>query len=111
MDNKMMYDFAVRQVEWYEKQTAFCRNQIERCNKWLKDERKQDKELAEYALKTDPDDELTQRVFGGKYVGTETRKLMNERAKYYREIKKNDARIQHYKKEAEYYGARLDTRL
>lgn len=104
MEMKWHYDFAVNQIKWYEQQNDFCTDQIAWCNRQLKRERENDRELARYALESEPDDPLTVKIFGGKYIGTETRKLINERAKYYREIKKNTARIEHYRKEAEQFS-------
>ena len=101
METKMMYEFAVSQIAWYNRQTEFCKRQIEWCNKELKRERANDKEISKYALETEPNNPITVKLFSGNYIGTETRKLINERAKYYREIKRNAERITHYKREAE----------
>lgn len=101
MTYRQLYDFYVGQVAWYTKQNDFCTGQIAYCNRELKRQRAEDKELAEYALSCEPNDPVTVRVFGGKYVGTETRRLINERAKYYREIKHNNKRIAYYQKEAD----------
>ena len=103
MTARQMYDFAIGQVAWYEKQNEFCHTMIEYCNRSLKRSRKEDRELAAYALEHDPNDPLTVRVFGGKYVGKETRDRINERAKYYREIKHNNKRIEHFRSEADYW--------
>ena len=99
MTARQFYDFAVGQIAWYERQNEFCKRQISRCNDWLKRERANDKELAQFALNDRPEDPITVQVFGGKYVGSETRKLINERAKYYREIKYNNKMIAHYEHE------------
>ena len=105
------YDFSLKQVEWYNKQNDFCDGQIAWCNNQLKRERARDKELATYALQKQPDDPLTLRIFGGNYVGDETRKLTNERAKYYREKKHNNKRIEYYKRQCEYWGSRIESKL
>lgn len=110
MTPEMMYSFAKGQVEWYEHQNEFIRSQIQWCTRELKATRKEDKEIQEYALSHDPD-ELTLKIFSGKYVSSETRKLINERNKYYREIKHNQKRADHYRREAEYYGARMNSVL
>lgn len=104
MDNQSYVDFARGQIEWHEKQNAFCRRQIDWCNRDIKRTRAHDKEIAEYALSCEPDNPLTVKIFGGKYISDDTRKLMNERAKYYREIKYNNKRIEHFKKQVEQYS-------
>ena len=99
MTSRQMYDFATAQVEWYEKQIQFCKEQIEFCNKQLKLTRKEDKEIKAYALANDSHP-LTQKIFGGNYIGTETRKYMNERARWYRDVKRYEKYVTHYRKEA-----------
>lgn len=99
-----MYDFAIGQVAYYKRQNEYVEKFLSFCNRELARSRKEDAEMKEYALSTQPDDELTQRIFGGDYVSSDTRKLLAERAKYYRERKRNNERIQHYTKEAERYA-------
>lgn len=100
MTAKEMYDFSIGQVAWYEKQNAFVSGQIAYCNNQLKRTRKEDKELASYAMSHDPSP-FAVKVFGGKYVGDETKKLVNERARWYREQKHNTSRIAYYTQQAE----------
>lgn len=95
MDYRKYY---AEQIEWYTKQNVFCRGQIEWYTKQLKRSRKEDRELAEYALSTKPADELTLKIFGGKYVSNETKNMLNTRARYYREVKDNEKRIAFYQK-------------
>lgn len=103
MTSRQMYDFATAQVEWYEKQIQFCKEQIEFCNKELKRTRKEDKEIKAYALASDSHP-LTQKIYGGNYIGTETRKYINERARWYRDVKHNEKRKAYYEKEAQEYA-------
>lgn len=100
MTARELYDFYVGQVAWYEKQIEFNHSEIEYCNRQLKRTRKEDKELKEYALANHPDD-ITLRIYSGNYVGTETRKYINERARWYRDVKHNEKRAEYYRKEAE----------
>lgn len=95
------YDFAIGQIAWHEKQIAWERGQIEFCNRELKRTRKEDAELKAFAMERYPNDPLTERIYGGKYIGKETRKYMNERAKHYRDIKWNEKWIVRYRKQAE----------
>lgn len=111
MTARQMYDFACGQVAWHEQQVEWCAEQIALYGRRIKRARAEDRELAAYALKEEPDDPLTLRVFGGNYVSTETRRLINARAKMYRWKKYNTARAEHYKREAEHYGARMESRL
>ena len=101
MTAREMYDFFNGQVACYQKQIEFENEQINFCNRQLKRTRKEDKELKEYALSARPDDSITVQVFGGNYIGTETRKYINERARRYRAIKHNEKRIAYYRKQAE----------
>lgn len=103
MTSRQMYDFAIGQIAWYEKMNGHIEHHLAFCNNQLARSRKQDKEVAEYALATQPDDPITVKIFSGNYISNETRKLINERAKYYRERKLNDKMIAHYKSEADYY--------
>ena len=103
MDDRQMYDFAVGQIAWYEKQNEYIKKFLAYCNRELTRSRSRDKEIAEYALSVEPDDPLTVSIFGGDYVSDDTRKLLRERAKYYRERKTNNKRISHYEKERDYY--------
>lgn len=98
-----MYDFAVGQVAWYEKQNEYVEKFLGFCNREIIRSRAEDRRIAAYALETDGDDPLTRKIFGGKYVSGDTRKLLRERAKYYRERKHNNARIEHYRAEAAEY--------
>ena len=101
MTAREIIDFAVKQIAWHEKDIAWCRREIEFCNRELKRTRKEDDELKAWALERKPDDPWTLRTYGGKYVGKETRKYMNERARYYREIKRDEKWIAKYRKQAE----------
>lgn len=92
-------DFAHKQIAWHIGQIEWARLQIAWCNDRLKRTRKDDAELKAYAMADRPDDPMTARIFGGKYVGTETRKLMNERARYYRDIKSGERWIAKYRKQ------------
>lgn len=100
MTSRQIYDFAVSQMEWHKKQINFDRSQIAFCNRELKRTRKEDKELQEYALSNNPD-RFTVETFSGNYVGSETRKYIKERAKWYRSIKSNEKKVAHYQKMAD----------
>ena len=104
MTFREMHAFALKQIDWYEKQNTFARKQIDFCNRELKRTRKDDAELKTFALARDPDDRITREVFGGKYVGQETRKYINERARWYRDIKRNNSMIERYRKSADRYA-------
>ena len=97
-------DYYAGQIAWYQKQNEFCKGQIAYYSREIKRSREKDRELKEYALSERPDDEWTQKVYGGKYISDETRKNINMRAKYYREIKSNNRVIEKYTKELEKYG-------
>lgn len=103
MTARQIYDFSVGQIAWYEKQNDYIVKFLAFCNNELARSRSRDKEIAEYALSTEPDNPLTVRIFGGHYVSSETQKLLNERARYYRERKRNNERIAHYTKERDYW--------
>lgn len=103
MTARQMYDFALGQIAYYERQIEFIEKHLGFCNRELARSRSEDRRIAKYAMETDGSDPLTARIFGGNYVSTDTRKLMNERAKYYRERKRSHARLAHYRKEAEFW--------
>lgn len=103
----MSFDFKrfyAEQIDFYTRQNTFCRRQIEYYSREIKRSRERDRALKEYALTERPNDAWTQNVYGGKYVSDETRKHINTRARYYREIKRNNGRIEKYTKELEKYG-------
>lgn len=101
MTRQEMRSFAISQVEWHIKENEWLARQIEWINNQLKRTRKEDKAQKEFA----------QTYEGGKYAhlyegnfqGQETKKLINERRRHQREIKKNAATIEHYKREIEKY--------
>ena len=99
MTRQEMREFAQSQVEWYTKQIEWEKEQIERINQRLAQTRKEDKEMIEWALERYPNDRFAQEIYKAGYKGQETRKLMNERSKHYRWIKKYQANIEHYKQE------------
>ena len=101
MTAREMYDFFNGQVAWYQKQIEFENGQIAFCNHELKRTRKEDKELKEYALSARPNDRITLEIYGGNYIGRETRKYINERARRYRAIKYDEKQIAYYRKQAE----------
>lgn len=101
MTARQMYDFAIAEVAFYEKQIDFDKGQIEYYGREIKRSRSEDRDLAAFALREKPDDPLTLRVFGGKYVSGDTRRLVNMRAHYYRQLKKDTARAAHFRQEAE----------
>ena len=103
----MSFDFKkfyTEQIEFYTRQNGFCRRQIEYYSREIKRSRESDKALKEYALSERPEDPWTQKIYGGKYVSSETRKYINTRARCYREIKRNNGRIEKYTKELKKYG-------
>lgn len=99
MTAREIIEFAEKQIAWHKKNIEWTKGQIEFCNHELKRTRKEDAELKAWALEQKPDDPLTLRIFGGKYVGRETRKYMNERAKYYRDIKHDEKWIAKFQKQ------------
>ena len=99
MTAREIIDFAKKQIEWNNGQIEWTRKQIDYCNRQLKRTRAEDADLKAFALERYPDDPMTERVYGGKYVGRETRKLMNERAGYYRDIKRYEKWIVTYRKQ------------
>lgn len=99
MTAREIIDFATKQIEWHMKDIEWNKGQIEFCNRELKRTRKEDAELKAWALERQPDDPLTLRIYGGKYVGKETRKYINERARHYRDIKHDEKWIAKYRKQ------------
>lgn len=99
MTAREIIDFATKQIEWHMKDIEWNKRQIEFCNRELKRTRKEDAELKAWALERQPDDPLTLRIYGGKYVGKETRKYINERARHYRDIKHDEKWIAKYRKQ------------
>lgn len=103
MTIKELYDFSKGQIAWYTKENEFCKRQIAWYNRQLARTRKEDREMKEYAIASRPGDEVIMRIYGGQYVGNETRKYINERARYYREVKSNQKMIERYTAECERY--------
>ena len=99
MTAREIIEFAVKQIAWHEKDIAWTKGQIAFCNRELKRTRKEDAELKAWALENRSDDPLTLRIYGGKYVGKETRKYINERAYHYRQIKHDEKWIAKYRKQ------------
>jgi hypothetical protein len=107
MTYRQLYDFAVGQIEWYKKQIDFEKEQIEFCNRQIRQSRKEDRELQKFALSDRPNDPMVLRIYGQDYVGHETRKYINERARRYRAIKHNRKMIEHFRREAEEFGKHI----
>lgn len=101
MTRQEMRDFAIGQVEWYINQNEWLTRQIERINNRLKQTRKEDKEQKEFAQTYEGGKYA--HLYGSNYQGNETRKLINERRRNQRKLKKNAASIEHYKREVEKY--------
>ena len=99
MTAREIIDFAHKQIDWHTKNIEWHKRQIVFCNKELKRTRKEDTELKAFAMERYPDDPMTARIYGGKYIGTETRKYINERAKHYRDIKHDQKWIGKYQKQ------------
>ena len=99
MTAREIIDFAHEQITWHEKQIVWNREQIAFCNRELKRTRQEDAELKAWALERQPDDPWTLRIYGGKFVGRETRKYINERARHYRDIKHDEKWIAKYRKQ------------
>ena len=99
MTAREIIDFAQKQIEWHTKQIEWERGQIAFCNRELKRTRKDDDDMKAWALERQPDDPWTLRTYGGKYIGRETRKYMNERARHYRSIKSDEKWIAKYQKQ------------
>lgn len=75
---KWCRDYAKKEIEW-------CTKQIEYCNRQLKRTTQEDGEFIEYIWNRGVVTKLDWECFLSKpYVSGETRKLINERAKYYR---------------------------
>ena len=76
-------EYNREQVEWYRKQIKYVNRQLERS-------RQGDKELIEFIWGRGVVTKLDWECFiskGKDYMSGETRKLMNERARYYRKCK------------------------
>lgn len=101
MTRQEMRDFAIGQVEWHTNQNEWLTRQIERINNRLKQSRKEDKAQKEFAQTYEGGKYA--HLYEGNYQGNETRKLINERRRHQREMKKNAATIEHYKHEIEKY--------
>ena len=101
MTRQEMKEFAQSQVTWYEKENKWIMDRIERINNRLKQTRKEDKDQQEFARTYEGGKYA--HLYEGNYQGDETRKLINERRRHQREMKKNAATIEHYKHEVEKY--------
>lgn len=99
MTRKEMRDFAAGQIKWYTEMVDELKERNQRITERLIQTRKADKEMAAWALENKPGDEWTVKTYGPGYKGEETRKLLNERARNYREIKSYTARIAQYERE------------
>lgn len=104
MTKQEMRDFAQSQVEWYTKQIEWDRKQIERINKDLAQSRKDDKDMAAWAMERYPNDRFAQETYKEGYKSVQTKKLINERSKYYREIKRYGSYVEQYKQEVIKYS-------
>ena len=109
MTKQEMRDFAQSQVEWYTKEIEWDRKQIKRINEDLIQARKNDKEMATWAMEHYPDDRFAQEHYKEGYKSIETKKLLNQRSKYYREIKKFQACVEQYKQEIIKYSNEAQT--
>lgn len=101
MTRQEMKEFAQSQVTWYEKENKWIMDRIERINNRLKQTRKEDKEQKQFSQAYEGGKYA--HLYEGNYQGDETRKLINERRRHQRELKKNAATIEHYKREVEKY--------
>ena len=99
MTRQEMREFAESQVKWYTNQIEWLEKQNEWITARLTETRKDDREMAQWALDKYPDDEWTRKTYGQGYKGSETKKLINERARNYREIKKAKAHIAQYEQD------------
>lgn len=94
-------DWNRRQAEWYTQQVEWYNRMIDFANKDLKYERDKDRELFEYVWGKGVITEWEARIYGydiNTYVGSETKKILNERNRYYRQRKRDKARAAEYTK-------------
>lgn len=104
-------EFAVEQIAWYEKD-------IERLNRWIRDEtkdlaasRKFDRDLAASILADETKPDVLKDAFRGNFVSFATKKHLADRNRLYRErqherrmIEKYTADIQRYDEFIRKYG-------
>lgn len=107
MTRQEMKEFAQKQVEFAAKQVAFSKGQTEWTNRQLERTRKEDREQKEWA-KTYNNGEYA-HLYEGRYVGKETRKYLNERRRWQRDLKHYEAEIIYWTKEVEKYSNTEDT--
>ena len=91
MTRQEMKEFAQKQVEFTTKQIAFAKSQIEWVNKELARTRKEDREQKEFGLTYE--NGKYAHLYEGNYQSKETKKLLNERRRWQRDLKHNEASL------------------
>ena len=100
---KEMYDFAIRQVAFYENMVDYDNKDIEFCNWQIKRSREEDRKMVSYVWGRGVVTEWEFNFYNKNYAGSETKANINRRAKAYRSRKHHAAMIEKYKKEAAYF--------
>lgn len=98
MTDQEIRDWYRHQIEWYKKEVKWYSEQIEWCTKQLQRSRKEDRELREYVWSKGPLTKFDMEIYGDKYEGTETHKLLLERRRYYLRRKDYEKQLTKYEK-------------
>lgn len=101
MTRQDMREFAEKQVAWYTKMVEADKRHIEWLGREIVRSRKEDKEQKEWA-KTYNNGEFA-HLYEGHYESKETKKLLNERRRYQRNLKKYEAMLVKYTNEVTKY--------
>ena len=99
-------EYYEKQVDYYTKDIEFDEKQIQWANRDIKYERKRDRELYEYVWSKGVLTEWEMRYYGmpiSQYISSTTKKLINDRQRYYRHKKKDMQKLEYYKKQLEEY--------
>lgn len=99
----MNRNFVERQIEWYKKQIEHDTEDISFINYELKKSRDEDTKIKEHVWSKGVITELDMKIFGSEYVGSRTKKLLEERTRAYRIRKNNGNWLRKYKEYLEQY--------
>lgn len=99
-------EFYEKQVDFYTKEIEFDDKQIAWANEDIKRERESDRRLYEWVWSKGVLTKWDMKWYGmplAQFKSHNTRKYINDRARYYRHKKKDIKKLEYYKKQLEEY--------
>lgn len=96
MTSETMRNFYNTMIRHYTHNIEFCSGQIEWYTGQIQRSRAKDKEMVEWVWSKGVLTSFEARIYTKDYQSTETKKLIKERAKHYRDRKQSERRLAEY---------------